>query len=143
MKFRKNKSRKAFTLMEIILVVALLALLMSLVVGNLDGLYSESQSKVAKTFVNGTMSAPLMAYKISMGRYPTTEEGLEALVKSPEEDSRWKGPYIKQLQPDPWGNKYMYACPGEHNKDSYDLWSAGPDGKDGTDDDIGNWVSEE
>jgi len=139
---RKSKKRGAFTLMEILLVVAMLALLLTLLVPNLGSIFTGGQSSVAKTFVMGSAETPLMSYKLAIGRYPTTEEGLQALVTSPNDSPRWKGPYLKQLPLDPWNNPYKYAFPGEHNKDSYDLWSVGPDGQDGTSDDIGNWEAD-
>lgn len=144
---RKNlkKTRKAFTLMEIILVVAMLALLLSLVVGNLDGLYSQGSKKIAETFVNGMgVDTSLTSYRIDMGRYPNTEEGLQALIANPSDDSRWNGPYLKQKQlpTDPWGNVYQYSCPGTNNPTSYDVWSMGMDGINESEDDIGNWSTE-
>jgi len=136
---KKSKKRSAFTLMEILLVVALMALLLTLLVPNLSGIFTGGQTSVAKTFVMGSAETPLMSYKLAMGSYPSTEEGLQALVTAPNDSPRWKGPYLKQLPLDPWGCEYKYAFPGERNKDSYDLWSMGPDKQDGTDDDIGNW----
>ncbi len=139
-----RRKRKAFTLMEIILVVAMLGLLMSLVIGNLDGIFGQSEKKVAAMFVNGNGKLPLTSYKLDMGRYPTTEEGLQALVSNPNDSSRWAGPYLDpaKIPLDPWGNAYQYSYPGEQNKNSYDYWSMGPDGATGTSDDIGNWVSD-
>jgi general secretion pathway protein G len=82
-------------------------------------------------------------YKLDNHRFPTTEQGLDALVNkptsSPEPKSYRKDGYIKDLPQDPWGNDYMYINPGTHNSSRYDLYSLGPDGEDGTDDDIGNW----
>ena len=78
-----------------------------------------------------------------MGDYPSTAEGLAALIAAPADKAdRWHGPYVennKKLPLDPWKHDYKYAYPGTHNKDGYDLWSTGPDGVDGTPDDIGNW----
>ena len=75
-----------------------------------------------------------------MGRYPTTEEGLNALLKAPEgTEDRWAGPYVRDIPKDPWGNEYQYAFPATRSRDAYDIWSMGPDGKNNTDDDIGNW----
>jgi general secretion pathway protein G len=113
-------------------------------VTNVGKILGGAQDSVAKTFVRESMKTPLTAYRISLGDYPSTEEGLQALVTAPENKAdRWKGPYIDspggKLPLDPWGEPYQYRYPGTHNKDGYDLWSKGPDKIDGTDDDIGNW----
>ncbi len=143
MKTRKfiRKAKRAFTLFEILIVIGLIALLVAFLVPNFDKLFTSGQVSMVKSTVDGSYSAPLMAYKLAMGRYPTTEEGLIALIRAPESaGSKWKGPYIKgsEVPSDPWGKPYQYLCPGVHNKDSYDLWSFGPDGV-ASDDDIGNW----
>ncbi len=88
------------------------------------------------------MKTPLVTYRLQMGAYPSTDEGLQALLAAPTgKADRWRGPYVEgnKIPPDPWGEPYQYKCPGVHNKDGYDLWSKGPDKTDGTDDDIGNW----
>jgi general secretion pathway protein G len=82
----------------------------------------------------------LDAFEVDCGRYPTAAEGLQALVAQPAGGVKgWGGPYLKALPKDPWGNAFKYVCPGVHNPQGYDLSSLGPDGKDGTPDDIGNW----
>jgi general secretion pathway protein G len=88
-------------------------------------------------------------FEVDVGRYPTTQEGLGALITRPADvsEANWRGPYnftpedltAKGLK-DPWGHELVYRCPGVHNPDTYDLYSVGPDGKEGTDDDIGNWA---
>jgi len=91
------------------------------------------------------MAVPLNAYKINLGSFPTSAEGLEALVREPENKAdQWRGPYLNEttLPLDPWKEPYQYRCPGQHNKSGYDLWSKGPDKQDGTADDIGNWKAE-
>lgn len=136
--------RAAFTLFEILIVVALIALLAGVAVVNADKIFGQNQEQVARIFVKESLEVPLTSYKIAMGGYPTTEEGLQALVTAPASGAeRWRGPYIKtdggKLPVDPWGSAYLYRYPGTHNPDRYDLWSTGPDRKDGTADDIGNW----
>jgi len=80
-----------------------------------------------------------MTYRVHTGRYPSTEEGLNALLSPPsDEATNWKGPYVKKLPNDPWGTPYQYKYPGTRNSATYDIWSYGPDGKEGADD-IGNW----
>jgi|WetSurMetagenome_2_1015567.scaffolds.fasta_scaffold394043_1 general secretion pathway protein G len=82
----------------------------------------------------------LEAFQHDTFRYPATDEGLDALVHDPGNLKGWSGPYLKKIVPlDLWGRPYRYRCPGEHNPDSYDLWSDGPDGTEGTDDDVVNW----
>ena len=137
----QKKSRKGFTLLEIVIAIALLAIIVGAVVTNVEGIFSSGQESVARMFVEDTVKTPLMQYRINMGSYPSTEEGLAALVNAPEQRrERWKGPYVSKLPEDPWGNPYKYRYPGVKNPSSYDVWSTGPDKQDGTDDDIGNWV---
>ena len=80
------------------------------------------------------------------GRYPTTAEGLKALLEKPNGSSitNWQGPYLKKASDleDPWGHEYIYRCPGIHNTNLYDLISMSPDGRSNTDDDIGNWATQ-
>lgn len=136
---RKNK-RSAFTLLEILIAIALLAAIAALLISNLDRVLGGGRTEVARIFVNETMENPLMNFRIHMGRYPTTEEGLQALLTRPSEEAEnWQGPYIRRLPNDPWGNPYQYRFPGERNPDGFDLWSWGPDGRD-SDANIGNWV---
>ena len=89
------------------------------------------------------LESALERFNVHMDRYPTTEEGLKVLVEAPTgAESKWRGPYIKLLRPDPWGNPYQYQYPGTHHPTSFDLWSRGADGQDGGEGqnaDIGNW----
>ncbi len=85
------------------------------------------------------LSVALGAFQIDIGRYPTTAEGLRALMEEPSPKAKgWHGPYIPEAPKDPWGNNYLYQCPGRRNPKGYDLCSAGPDGQVGTPDDIAN-----
>ncbi len=140
---RRNirRARRAFTLLEILVVITLLALLAAVAVSNVGSLMSGGQTKIAQTFVRSSLDTPLMAYRMNVGAYPTTEEGLQALIEAPESaKGTWAGPYLKlkEIPKDPWGNPYRYECPGKHNADGYDVWSLGPDRVE-SDDDIGNW----
>ena len=128
--------------MEILIVLALMGMLLGLVVFNSESIFGGGQKKVAKLFVTKSIDVPLMAYRSHVGNYPSTEEGLGALLKAPMgKSSRWQGPCIKDREGslDAWGNPYQYRYPGTHNRNSYDVWSMGPSGQSGTDDDIGNW----
>jgi general secretion pathway protein G len=140
---RTHSRRAAFTLFEILIVIALIALLAGVAITNVGKIFGSSQEQLAELFVNDSMKAPLTSYRINMGSYPTTQEGLQALLTSPEGSSgRWKGPYIETkggaLPVDPWGSPYQYRYPGTRNPDSYDLFSYGPDRQESADD-IGNW----
>jgi general secretion pathway protein G len=137
-------SRAAFTLFEVLIAVALIVLLAGVAVMNADRILGQNQEQIAKIFVKQSLEVPLTSYKIAMGGYPTTEEGLQSLITAPGTNAeRWRGPYIKseggKTPVDPWGTPYLYRYPGSHNTDRYDVWSAGPDRKEGTADDIGNW----
>ncbi|MBR4598094.1 MAG: type II secretion system protein GspG, partial [Opitutales bacterium] len=128
---RKNlrRLRGAFSLLEIIVVIAMIALLAGLTVSNIGGMFSSGQERTAKLFVGTSMASPLMAYRMDMGSYPTTEEGLMALIKAPESaGAMWKGPYVnlKELPKDPWGMAYQYRCPGVHNPTEYEICSFCP-----------------
>jgi len=124
--------------MEILIVLALIAMLAGLVIANLDKIFGGGQEKVASIWVK-QIDTPLMAYRISVGSYPSTEEGLQALVTAPAgKEKLWKGPYIKTLPMDPWGHPYQYRFPGVKNPSSFDVWSLGPKGIEG-EGNIGNW----
>ncbi|MGC6456497.1 MAG: type II secretion system major pseudopilin GspG [Coraliomargaritaceae bacterium] len=140
----KNTRKQGFSLVEILIVIALIAVLATVAIGNLGGIFGGQQEKIAQQVVNQGMKLGLTAYKLDVGNYPSTEEGLMALIKSPAgKESRWKGPYIEEFEVplDPWGNAYQYRFPGSRNVSGtrgYDIWSLGTDGTESPDD-IGNW----
>jgi general secretion pathway protein G len=136
-------SRKGFSLVEILIVIALIAILATLAITSVGNIFSGKQEETASIFVTQSLKTPLTAYRTSVGNYPSTADGLNALLNPPAgKEARWKGPYIDGKVPfDPWGNPYQYKFPGTHNPRGYDIWSMGPDGTDGTTDDIGNWES--
>lgn len=136
--------RRGFTLLEILVVLAIIGLLAGLAITNVDKIFGGAQASSVSIFVKESMKTALTSYRIHMGNYPTTAEGLQALITRPSaRGDKWFGPYIEgnKIPLDPWGEPYQYACPGSKNKDSYDLWSKGPDKQSGTADDIGNWDS--
>jgi general secretion pathway protein G len=131
----------AFTLLEILVVLAILGLLIGVLLTNVGGNLSRGQEDAARIFVNTTMKAPLTAYRIDFGDYPSTAEGLQALIEPPPgKEGRWRG-YVEgsRLPLDPWGEPYLYRYPGTRNPRGYDLFSKGPDRTADTADDIGNW----
>ena len=138
------RARRGFTLVEILLAIAIVGMLVGLAVSRIDSIFGQSQEQVARLFVGDSMKTALLRYRMDLGDYPTSAEGLKALIVAPEEKvDRWKGPYIEakggELPKDPWGETYQYRCPGTHNADSYDLYSKGRDHAADTADDIGNW----
>jgi len=130
--------RKGFTLIEILIVIVIIGLLAALVAPKLVDRLSESKEKIAKQQIQ-LLSTALDLFRADVGRYPTTEEGLEALVKRPETvpPELWKGPYLKhgKLPKDPWGNSYIYYGPDDERvrAKGYDylIVSYGADGKPG------------
>ncbi len=136
----KSLQRSAFTLIELMLVLVILATLSAIVVPKFTGQSKKAKLTAAKTQISH-LALALDAFEVDLGRYPTNVEGLRALVEKPASDSdEWRQPYLSGNVPlDPWGNEYVYRCPGDYNQDGYDLISYGPDGKLGGDDDITNW----
>lgn len=139
-----KKARAAFTLIEILLVIALIGLLAGVLITNTTGVFDQGQESAAKIFVRDTLKLALTRYRMDLGDYPTTTEGLAALVTPPANKAdRWRGPYIEapsgKLPLDPWGEAYRYRYPGTKNKSGYDLYSVGKDHAEGTEDDVGNW----
>lgn len=138
---RTRRSRAAFTLLEMLLVIALLGLLATVAVVKFSGVDENARIDMAGVWVRTSADAALLSYKQNVGRYPSTEEGLRALITAPESTSgKWRGPYIrgKDVPLDPWKKPYQYRFPGTKNIGSYDLYSWGPDGTESADD-IGNW----
>ncbi len=137
-----GNNENGFTFIEIIVVVIILGILAAIVLPKFTGRTEEARISAAQSQL-GVFATALDAYELDNGRYPTTEQGLKALVKKPTTPPiprRWKGPYLqKEIPHDPWDNTYIYKCPGTHNTRSYDLYSYGPDGKEGGGDDITNW----
>jgi general secretion pathway protein G len=139
---RRPALRRGFTLLEILVVLAIIGLLAGLAITNVDKIFGGAQMSTVQLFVKESMKTPLTSYRIAMGDYPSTSEGLQALITRPATKAdRWFGPYITdgKIPVDPWGEPYQYAYPGAKNKGGYDLWSKGPDKQSGTADDIGNW----
>jgi len=139
-----SKADPGFTLIELLLVLVILATLAAVVTPKFTKRSQQARVTAAKTQIS-ELEVALDAFEIDVGRFPTTSEGLRALVEKPTSDSDgWTQPYIKRNIPkDPWGSEYVYKYPGQYNEDGYDLYSVGPDRKLGGDDDITNWSQED
>lgn len=130
--------RRGFTLIELLLVLVILAVLAAVVVPKFTSRSEQARTTAAQTDISSLETA-LDAFEVDTGRFPSSDEGLGALVAAPGSVQNWRGPYIKRgLPKDPWGNAYIYRYPGQQNANGYDLYSFGPDGREGNDD-IGNW----
>jgi general secretion pathway protein G len=130
-----------FTLLEILVVLVILGMLASLVGPQVFKQLGGSKTKAAQLQIQ-ELSAALDLYRLEVGRYPTTQQGLDALITQPRNVDQWNGPYLKKsvIRKDPWGNDYQYRYPGQHGE--YDLWSHGADGReggDGEDRDVLSW----
>ena len=136
------QQQKGFTLIEIMVVMVILGVLIAAVAPNILGRADESKITVAKADVRN-VSGALDLYKLDNHHYPSSEQGLKALVEKPTgfpEAKNWRRPYLKKEPLDPWGNPYRYLNPGIHT--DIDVYSLGPDEKEGGDGDgadIGNW----
>jgi general secretion pathway protein G len=131
--------QQAFTLVELLLVVTIIGVLAAIVVPKMMG-RSEQARQVAARADIASIKTALDAFEVDNGYYPKGTSGLQDLLQTPRDARNWRGPYLDKLPQDPWGNNYIYTCPGKHNPSSYDLLSTGLDGQSGTDDDIGNWT---
>jgi general secretion pathway protein G len=141
-RFNRPKSQGGFTLVEILTVCVILAILVATIAPEILGTSKDAKISATKSDVSELGSA-IERFYINMDRYPTSDEGLAALTQPPTDaGTKWRGPYIKKLRNDPWGNPYQYQCPGTHNQNTYDIWSKGPGTSGGGSDtsgEIGNW----
>ncbi|WP_018691388.1 type II secretion system major pseudopilin GspG [Algicola sagamiensis] len=135
---------QGFSLLEVMVVLVIIGLILGVVAPNILGQGEAAKLKKVKLDIQQLENA-LGMYKFENGRYPSTEQGLEALVEKTEIDPRPRkfpeGGYVSKLPKDPWQNDYVLVSPGEFGK--IDIFSVGPDSEAGTDDDIGNWMSED
>lgn len=130
-----------FTLMEMLLVLGIIALLVGMGTYMMVNVLGDAEEGKVQADIQA-LHASLIRYRTAGGAYPTTEQGLEALVSQPTGGPRprsWRQLLRPEALVDPWGNPYQYRRPGRHNPDTYDIFSMGPDGTEGTADDIGNW----
>ncbi|RUQ37613.1 MAG: type II secretion system protein GspG [Candidatus Competibacteraceae bacterium] len=132
---------RGFTLIELLVVLVILGLLAGLVGPQVIKYLGGANTKAAKLQIED-FSTALDAFRLDMGRYPSSNEGLQALVVQPAGASRWNGPYLRKniIPKDPWGNDYQYRAPGQHS--AFDLYSLGADnaeGGDGENQDVVSW----
>jgi general secretion pathway protein G len=132
-----RRSEKGFSLIELIVVLVILGLLAAVVAPRVYDKLAKGKEQIAKIQIK-ELEGALQLFSFDVGRFPNTSEGLDALVRNPGNSESWKRPYLqKELPKDPWGKPYIYRCPGMHG--DFDLFSCGPDGADGGDDDICSW----
>jgi general secretion pathway protein G len=137
---KRDSRRSGFTLIELLLVLVILAALAAIVTPKFARRSEQARITQATTQI-AQFEVALGAFEIDVGRYPTTSEGLDALVRRPANAQGWQQAYLQRDIPlDPWGSEYVYRYPGQYNQDGYDLYSFGPDGKQGGGDDITNWT---
>ena len=142
----KRRRVRAFTLLEIMIVVMIIGMLAAITGTSVIQRLKSAKIKIAKTYVKGAGAQALEMYFTDNGFYPTTDQGIAALMHKPTSSpvpKSWTEPYLKEIPQDPWGEIYHYNCPGDKSGNDFDLWSAGPDRVSGTSDDIGNWPDEE
>ena len=134
-------ARKAFTLVELLLVLVVLGTLAAIVLPKFSGTSERARKTQAQTQIS-TFKTALDMFETDNGYYPKGKSGLMDLIQQPRDAQSWHGPYLQNesgIPDDPWRHPYIYVCPGKHNPSSYDIMSMGPDGREGTDDDITNW----
>lgn len=143
--YKVRGQKRAFTLLEVLMVVVIIGLLAAFVAPMLFNTGDKVREDLARAAVTTGLGGALDLYKVHMGEYPPSDAGgLKLLMEAPDdEDARkkWAGPYLKKAADlkDQWDREWIYRAPGEYNKNSYDLSSAGRDKQEGTDDDITNW----
>ena len=134
-------TKRGFTLIELMLVVVIIAALASMVVPRLAGRSEQAKIVRARADINVNISLALKLYELDNGNYPTTEQGLTALMSKSNSSpvpENWNGPYLEKNPIDSWGRAYQYKYPGVHSAAGYDLYSLGKDGQE-SDDDVTNW----
>jgi general secretion pathway protein G len=131
-----RSSRQAFTLVEMLLVLVILATLAAIVYPKVMG--RSEQARVTATLTQiANFKTALDAFEVDNGYYPRGNNGLNDLVTQPRDAVNWRGPYLDSIPKDPWQQDYVYMCPGRNNPTSFDIYSPGPDGNSP----IGNWTS--
>ena len=127
-----------FTLIELMLVVIIIGALVAMVMPRLTGRGEQARVAAAEADIRANIATALKLYELDNGNFPSTEEGLNALLSKPGSAINWNGPYLEKKPIDPWSREYKYKSPGEHNPADYDLYSLGRDGIESADD-VKNW----
>ena len=135
------RKQKGFTLIELMLVIIIIGVLAVMVMPRLLGRGEQARIAAAKSDVSAAIPMAIDLFEVDNGRLPTMDEGIKVLRVKGDSLKAWKGPYIKKNPIDPWGKPYAYRFPGSHSND-YDVYSAGPNGQEGDEDDVGNWEAE-
>lgn len=139
----EKKSQRGFTLIEILLVVVIIGTLAAMMIPRISGRSDQARNAAAKADVDVNIPTALKLYELDNGFFPTTEQGLAALLRKPTTQpvpQNWNGPYLEKTPIDPWGRPYQYESPGTHRPHDYDLHSFGKTGDpEKKDDDIVNW----
>ena len=135
---RNPRRRQAFTLVELLLVLMILGILAAIVIPKFTGRTEQAREAAAKTQI-ATFRTALDAFEVDNGYYPKGKNGLLDLIQQPRDAQNWHGPYLSSdaIPRDPWGNDYLYECPGRHNPSAYDISSLGPPGDNMI---IANWT---
>ncbi len=128
----------AFTLIELMLVVIIIGALVAMVMPRLTGRGEQARVAAAKADIRANIATGLKLYELDNGEFPSSDEGLNALLTKPSSANNWRGPYLEKNPIDPWGREYKYKSPGEHRQADYDLYSLGKDGTE-SNDDVNNW----
>lgn len=136
---KRRRLERGFSLIELTVVLVILGLIVGIVAPNIWRRLNQGKVTTAKAQIE-QISSSIASFTTDMGRFPTSDEGLKALIDAPEGSELWAGPYLnKRIIPkDPWNNDYIYRYPGTHNNE-FDLFSKGADAQEGTEDDIANW----
>ncbi|HWI59067.1 MAG TPA: type II secretion system major pseudopilin GspG [Bacillota bacterium] len=141
---RKNQiprqGQRAFTLVELLLVLVILGILAAIVIPQFSGRTEQAKESATVTQI-ATFRTALDAFEVDNGYYPKGKNGLQDLIVQPRDAQNWRGPYLQtdRVPLDPWGNEFIYECPGRHNPNSYDVSSGGPPGGDKV---IANWTTQ-
>jgi general secretion pathway protein G len=140
MNLKPDYKRRGFTLMEVLLVLGIMGVIMAMVMPRVLGRQKHASIDATRVSIEGLTQALRLYALDHHGRCPTTGDTLKVLLENPNRrDAKWRGPYLDRSPQDAWGNEFVYRCPGIHNKESFDITSAGPDGVLSNSDDINNW----
>lgn len=135
---RIETGKPGFTLIELMLVVIIIGTLVAMVMPRLTGRGEQARVAAAKADIQSNIATALKLYELDNGSFPSSDEGLSALLSKSGSAINWNGPYLERKPIDPWGREYKYKCPGEHRTVDYDLYSLGKDGTESADD-VKNW----